>query len=138
MYICYCLIQESVLNGQQGNGRGPSTYVGCTNNFPRRIRQHNCELVGGAKITSRAKKQGAHWVPLVFALGFIDNHEALSFEWHWKKMSQKQKGTATEKRKAALIELLKRPRFLHIFSSETHEVRNTPIENSSVEKCSRV
>ena len=29
------------------------TYLGITNNLKRRIRQHNCEIKGGAKYTSR-------------------------------------------------------------------------------------
>ena len=33
----------------------------CTNNSKRRIRQHNGELVGGAKYTS-SKKQDGEWM----------------------------------------------------------------------------
>ena len=40
-YVCYIL--------KCGN----YTYNGCTNNFKRRIRQHNGEIVGGAKCTFR-------------------------------------------------------------------------------------
>lgn len=88
-YICYCLVQQSFLDGQGSNGQ-PATYVGCTNNFDRRIRQHNGELVGGAKITTRVSNKGGIWQPYIFAVGFGDNNrEALSFEWHWQNESRK-------------------------------------------------
>ena len=47
-YICYIL--------KCGN----YTYNGCTNNFKRRIRQHNGEIVGGAKCTSRRDPLGKY------------------------------------------------------------------------------
>jgi putative endonuclease len=50
-YIVYLLINSS----------NNCTYVGSTNNPTRRIRQHNGELVGGAKYTSSMKKEG-EWV----------------------------------------------------------------------------
>ena len=54
------------------------TYIGCTNNKERRIRQHNGELVGGAKYTTMNKGDGI-WS----YYGYIDNldrHTALSIE----------------------------------------------------------
>jgi len=42
-YIIYLLV----------NSINNCTYVGITNNSERRIRQHNKELVGGAKYTSK-------------------------------------------------------------------------------------
>jgi predicted GIY-YIG superfamily endonuclease len=54
------------------------TYVGVTNNFPRRIRQHNGELKGGAKAT-RAES-ARPWVPLVHVCG-LDKRSALRLEW---------------------------------------------------------
>jgi structure-specific endonuclease subunit SLX1 len=128
MYLCYCLVQKNVLEGFKGFGHGPSTYIGCTNNFTRRIRQHNCDIKGGAKITSRASKLGAVWIPILFAEGFIDNHQALSFEWHWKRISKKQKGSAIEKRIAGAQELLKRAKFEHIVLR--HESTSSPMQIS--------
>lgn len=113
MYLCYCLVQRQVVEGRRAAGRA-ATYVGCTNNFARRIRQHNGEIVGGARCTTRACAAGAVWVPLVFARGFVDNHEALSFEWHWKRASRRIKAAPQQKRLRALDELLARPRFAHI------------------------
>lgn len=54
------------------------TYIGCTNNKEKRIRQHNGELVGGAKYTTMNKGDG-FWS----YFGYIDNldrHTALSVE----------------------------------------------------------
>jgi len=69
-YICYIL--------KCGN----YTYNGCTNNFKRRIRQHNGEIVGGAKCTSRR----GPWEPYCIITGFKDNIEALQAEWRIKKV----------------------------------------------------
>lgn len=56
------------------------TYKGCTNNMERRLRQHNGELSGGAKYTSRY----GPW-RVVMVLGPIAcKRKALSIEWHWK------------------------------------------------------
>ena len=66
---CYCIISEN-------NNR---TYVGATNNFTKRIRQHNREITGGAKATS-----GFSWRPLMLINGFKSSNELLSFEWHFK------------------------------------------------------
>ena len=38
------------------------TYIGCTANFWRRLKQHNGELHGGPRIT---KKNNNYWVPLM-------------------------------------------------------------------------
>ncbi len=54
------------------------TYIGYTNNFARRIRQHNGEISGGAKRTSKARP----WELLFYTYGFKTHHEALSFEWY--------------------------------------------------------
>ena len=59
-------------------------YVGYTIDFNRRIRQHNGEIVGGAKKT----ENGRPWVPICKIKGFFDKSSALRFEWriqHSKK-----------------------------------------------------
>ena len=63
------------------------TYVGCTNNFSRRIRQHNGEIVGGAKYT-----RGNSWAPVVLVQGFAsDQRHALQFEWRLKDRRRRGK-----------------------------------------------
>ena len=71
-YICY------LLNSVDGR----RTYVGMTNNFTRRLRQHNGELVGGARYTSRPNTQP--WRPVATVHGFENKIDALRFEWWWK------------------------------------------------------
>ena len=70
-WVCY-LIKSDVSN---------RTYIGATNNFKRRIRQHNGEIKGGAKYTSANRP----WKPKLIVSGFISQNEALSFEWRIKR-----------------------------------------------------
>ena len=80
------------------------TYVGITNNPIRRIRQHNGELVGGAKYTKINKGDG-NWV----FYGFIKNLNkklSLSFEKKIKIKSRKMSGTPIEKREKAINKIL--------------------------------
>jgi predicted GIY-YIG superfamily endonuclease len=72
-------------------------------NVERRLRQHNGELVGGAKATSRF----TGWIRVCHVLGFPDERAALQFEWRWKHLSRKSTLTKPiERRMSALIELL--------------------------------
>ncbi len=56
------------------------TYCGSTNNFDRRIKQHNGLLSGGAKYTHKARP----WDYLFLVKGFQSKNQALSFEWQMK------------------------------------------------------
>lgn len=56
------------------------TYVGCTNSYARRIRQHRGEIAGGAKST----KVSTTWRYHVQVTGFASRSKALSFEWYVK------------------------------------------------------
>lgn len=56
------------------------TYNGSTNNLIRRLRQHNGEIVGGAKAT-RGK---GPWIYIGIWDGFSSHKEALSCEWRIK------------------------------------------------------
>ena len=78
------------------------TYIGATTDPDHRLRQHNGELVGGAKAT-----KGRHWVRAFYITGFPDWRTALQVEWAWKHHSRKVKGcTGIEKRLRALENLL--------------------------------
>ena len=59
-------------------------YIGYTNNPCRRIRQHNCELVGGAKAT-----KGYKWEYCGLITNFRDNIEGLQIEWRLKHSTKK-------------------------------------------------
>ena len=71
-YVCYLL--------ESNTGGRPATYVGVTNSMKRRIRQHNGELCGGAKATSRRRP----WSYAAFVGPFDSYRCALQFEWAWK------------------------------------------------------
>lgn len=69
-YIVY-LIKSTVSN---------RTYVGSTNNFKRRLRQHNDELKGGAVYTHNR----GPWIPIVTVHGFHNKIQSLQLEWALK------------------------------------------------------
>ena len=79
-----------------------ATYIGATIDPDHRLRQHNRELVGGAKATA-----GRHWTRAFYIAGFPDWRTTLQFEWAWKHHSRKVKGCGgIEKRLRALEALL--------------------------------
>ena len=57
------------------------SYVGMTNDFFKRIRQHNQEIKGGAKYTSRRTE----WYPICIIDGFETMKEAMQCEWKLKR-----------------------------------------------------
>ncbi len=80
------------------------TYVGSTNNLNKRIRQHNSEIKGGAKYTTR---NGNEWKYLYFITGFPDHQNALQAEWKLKNLQRKQTKKDVEGRLKSLIEFSK-------------------------------
>ena len=60
------------------------SYIGYTNNFERRLRQHNGELKGGAKYTTRNKGCNL-WEPICIIDGFEDKCEVMRCEWKLKR-----------------------------------------------------
>ena len=75
------------------------TYVGMTNNLPRRIRQHNGIISGGARYTTSNKNYLWHYHTIIENL---NKHDALSIEKKIKIYSRKCKGTSIDKRMNAL------------------------------------
>lgn len=65
-WICYCL-----------QSKKRYTYVGITNNFKRRHRQHNGKIVGGAKYTRRYRP----WNTLFKIYGLTSHKHVLQLEW---------------------------------------------------------
>ena len=59
-----------------------STYLGVTGDLPRRLRQHNGRIWGGAKHTSRRRP----WRLFAHVKGFAGRREALQFESRAKRM----------------------------------------------------
>jgi predicted GIY-YIG superfamily endonuclease len=94
-YVVYLLVNTS----------NPCTYVGSTNNTIRRIRQHNGDLVGGAKYTKNNKNDGI-WK----FYGYIQNLEkrqALSIEKRIQIRSRKMtERRAIDRRLKAFNEIL--------------------------------
>jgi predicted GIY-YIG superfamily endonuclease len=63
------------------------SYVGVTNNLARRLRQHNGDIVGGARYTKGSRP----WA--FFAVFQVSNrHDALSIEWKVKHQKKARDG----------------------------------------------
>lgn len=73
-FVCYAL----------EHSRTSKSYTGQTNNFHRRLRQHNGEIKGGARYTSR-QSNGGKWNPLFKVCGFQTLRSVLQFEIAMKK-----------------------------------------------------
>ena len=74
-FVCYALEHTHT----------SKSYTGQTNNFHRRLRQHNGEIKGGARYTSRAAGRAGKWHPLFKACGFKTLRAVLQFEIAMKK-----------------------------------------------------
>jgi predicted GIY-YIG superfamily endonuclease len=78
-WFCYILKNDTYLN---------KTYNGSTNNMVRRLRQHNGELVGGAKYT---KQFGSNnWNVYFLMTGFPDHQNCLQAEFKIKYPNSKK------------------------------------------------
>lgn len=89
-YCCY-LIMDSI---------SQRTYIGISNNFDKRLRQHNCEIKGGAKYTTRQK---GDWRPAMIVEGFKDKSDALKFEWSAKRAENRKTVISGIKRRSTRI-----------------------------------
>jgi predicted GIY-YIG superfamily endonuclease len=97
-WVCYCLARED----------SGATYIGATIDMSNRIRQHNCEIKGGAKFTSAAVKNGHIWTIVCTVGRFPDMQSALQFEWMWKHVTRTkfQKLSPITRRIRAVIDLI--------------------------------
>ena len=85
------------------------TYIGATVDLNKRLRQHNQEIKGGAKLTSNKVNKGYQWSRAMYVSGFPDWKAALQFEWRWKQLSRTRRINNVkplENRIHALIHLL--------------------------------
>ncbi len=105
-YICY-MIHHHFQN----------TYVGITNDFNHRLKQHNGIIKGGAKAT----KKFEDWTLGYYISGFEEKNVVLSFEWHMHHPNGKRKKDNSSKnyygvfgRLRALCEVLAHDKFEHI------------------------
>lgn len=86
------------------NTENKKTYLGVTVNIERRIRQHNGELVGGAKYTSSNKGNGS-WVLKALA-NDLTKSQALSYERIIKNKRRQGKGKTPLERRLYLMNLV--------------------------------
>ena len=83
----YCYALELVGFDDRGSSRPRRTYVGYTVDPARRLRQHNGELAGGARATSRGLGKWRFLFVVAVEEGAcrFGAHEGLSLEWHLKR-----------------------------------------------------
>ena len=87
------------------NTHNKKTYLGITNNPERRLRQHNDEIIGGAKYTHNLKGEGM-W-EYYLQIENLNKNESLSLERKIKNKRKKSKGnTPLEKRMNVIIPTL--------------------------------
>jgi predicted GIY-YIG superfamily endonuclease len=79
-FSCYVLRSE----------KGGRRYVGMSVDPKRRLRQHNGEIVGGA----RATRAGRPWRHAAVLSGFACMREALRAEWRLKRLGRGRRGAA--------------------------------------------
>ena len=91
MYLVYILTCDS------------KSYVGMTNDFLRRWRQHIGDLQGGAKYTTRC---GKDWYPICIIDGFATMREAMQCEWKLKRRQKGRKGKGAQGRVEWLSHIL--------------------------------
>jgi len=103
-FACYMLVSDC----------SARTYIGATNCVPRRVRQHNGELRGGA----RATRQSRPWRVKATCVGFVSWKETLRFEWRWKRRAHGTRKTGILRgvaaRLARAMELCESQQFQHV------------------------
>jgi len=86
------------------NSENNKTYLGVTNNLTRRIRQHNKELVGGAKYTTNFKGNGS-WILKAYVEN-LTKSQSLSYERIIKNKRRKGRGKTPLDRRLYLLNLV--------------------------------
>jgi predicted GIY-YIG superfamily endonuclease len=89
-YLVYCVVSKVHPN---------QTYIGVTNNWTRRIRQHNGFIKGGARRTTGHRP----WITLFHVRG-LTHIEALQLEWALKH--RRQKGYSGPRGRIVTLEFL--------------------------------
>jgi structure-specific endonuclease subunit SLX1 len=84
-----------------------TTYLGITNNFRRRHRQHNGEIKGGARATTRLLKYGS-WTPVLLVKNLTKSN-ALSLERIIKNKRRQGKGISALEKRIYLIKQIIAP-----------------------------
>ena len=83
------------------------TYIGATIDLAHRVRQHNCEIQGGARRTAL----GGPWVVILHVEGFRTWREALQFEYAWRRVGKQVRRWDVKGRRDALALLQARERW---------------------------
>jgi putative endonuclease len=76
-FYCYMLYTDK---GQ--------TYLGATIDVDRRLRQHNQEISGGARVTGMRVAQGLTWRRACYITAIPEWRSALQIEWRWKQLGR--------------------------------------------------
>lgn len=120
---CYCYILRHT------NPTTNKTYIGYTTNPARRIRQHNGELVGGAKYTTAQAgtvPEGKQpWEFMALIKGLPDKVNAQQCEWRLKHPNNKRKSNRKYSGKEGRIKAL-----LHVLTLEQWTRKSTILNNT--------
>lgn len=65
------------------------TYIGSSNNFIRRLNNHNCNVKGKKRLGAK-RTRGQTWIPVIIISGFSHKIACLSFEAGWKRLAKKR------------------------------------------------
>ncbi len=105
-YYCYLLKSSTTRR----------TYFGATNDLTKRLRQHNGQLKGGAKTTTR----GRPWKMVVCISGFLTLNEAFSFEWYNHHPGKKMRSHGLLHRIRVLASIIKDGRWRKKYPIKTN------------------
>jgi predicted GIY-YIG superfamily endonuclease len=84
-----------------------ATYAGVSPDPVRRLRQHNGEIVGGAKYTT---SKGPGWEHICLVRGFQDKIHSMQFEWAVKHVAPRNAGGVVNRIKK-LYAVLNKPKW---------------------------